>query len=263
VTLEVDLVAAHRVVLAAEEVVEPDLVERRRRRVGADVPAGAALDVGAVDHHGRVPADVAPDAPFELLVAGEARLALRRDRVDVVGRRQRRDPDVALPGALEDLQEQEPAAAAAVLVDHRVERLEPLAGLDLVDVGVLGGQPVGDDRLVAATDELLLLTHLGHARSFTRWGAACGTRGVAGQRNASSPARAGSSGREMVPGMVGGWLRRGYAVRRYRCAVHRSPLPLLLLALLLAAAVGCSDVRDRVDDLRAGPTTSATGPSSV
>jgi hypothetical protein len=34
--------------------------------------------------------------------------------------------------------------------------------------------------------------------------------------------------------------------------VHRSPLPLVLLALLLAAAVGCSDVRDRVDDLRSG-----------
>jgi hypothetical protein len=34
--------------------------------------------------------------------------------------------------------------------------------------------------------------------------------------------------------------------------VHRSRLPLVLLALLLAAAVGCSDVRDRVDDLRSG-----------
>jgi hypothetical protein len=165
VTLEVDLVAATGVVLAPEEVVEPDLVERRRRRVGADVPARPALDVGAVDHHGRVPADVAPDAPFELLVPGEARFTLGRDRVDVVGRRQRRDPDVALAGPLEDLQEEEAPAAAAVLVDHRVEGLEPLAGLDLVDVGVLRRQTVGDDRLVTARDEVLLLSHLGHGCS--------------------------------------------------------------------------------------------------
>jgi hypothetical protein len=35
-----------------------------------------------------------------------------------------------------------------VLVDHGVEGLEPLAGLDLVDVRVLGRDAVGDDRLV-------------------------------------------------------------------------------------------------------------------
>jgi hypothetical protein len=36
-----------------------------------------------------------------------------------------------------------------VLLDDRVERLEPLAGLDLVDVGVLRRQAVGDDSSVS------------------------------------------------------------------------------------------------------------------
>jgi hypothetical protein len=55
--------------------------------------------------------------------------------------------------------------------------------------------------------------------------------------------------------MVGGWSLRkppdggcGATVP----LVHRSSLRLLLSTLLLVAAVGCSDVRDRVDDLRAG-----------
>jgi hypothetical protein len=41
VALEEDLVAGLAVLLAAEEVVEADLVERGRRRVGRDVPADA------------------------------------------------------------------------------------------------------------------------------------------------------------------------------------------------------------------------------
>ena len=94
VALDEDLVAAARVVLAAEEVVEADLVERRRRGVGRDVAADA--DAGALRavHHDRgVPADVRAVAALDLLVAGEPRLELGRDGVDVVGRGQRRDPD--------------------------------------------------------------------------------------------------------------------------------------------------------------------------
>jgi hypothetical protein len=41
VALVVDDVGVEPGVLAAEEVVEPDLVERRRRRVGGDVTADA------------------------------------------------------------------------------------------------------------------------------------------------------------------------------------------------------------------------------
>ena len=146
VALEVDLVAdAGGEVLAAEEVVEADLVQRRGARVGGDVAADADGLVRARHHDRGVPADVGADAALDVLVAREPRLALGRDGVDVVGAAQRGHADLALAGALEQLQHQEPGALAAVGVDGGVERLEPLAGLVRVDVGQLAGQTVGDD----------------------------------------------------------------------------------------------------------------------
>ena len=84
VALEVDLVAAARVVLALEEVVEAHLVQRRDGRVGRDVSADAlARGLGARDHDGGVPADPAPVAALDLLVAGEFGLVVHVNRVDV------------------------------------------------------------------------------------------------------------------------------------------------------------------------------------
>jgi hypothetical protein len=62
VALEVHLVTAAGVVLAAEEPVEAGLVQHRRRGVGADVPADVVGELGAVDHHRGVPADELLDA---------------------------------------------------------------------------------------------------------------------------------------------------------------------------------------------------------
>ena len=102
VALEVDLVAATGVVGAAEEVVEAHLVQRGAGGIRRDVATHA--DPGslcAVHHDRRVPPHVGADAPFDPLIAWEPRLLLRWNRVDVVGRRQRRDTDVALAGALQ------------------------------------------------------------------------------------------------------------------------------------------------------------------
>ena len=75
VALEVDLVAAAGVVLAAEEVVEAHLVQRRGGGVGRDVAADAlAAALRAVHHDRGVPADPAAVAALDLLVAGERRL---------------------------------------------------------------------------------------------------------------------------------------------------------------------------------------------
>ena len=94
VTLEEDLVAGAAVGLAAEEVVEPDLVERGRRRVRRQVTAETVeAVVRAVDHRHRVPADERADAALEVFVAGEPRFLLGRDRVDVVGLHHRRHAD--------------------------------------------------------------------------------------------------------------------------------------------------------------------------
>ena len=59
VALEEDLVAEAAVALAAEEVVEADVVERGRRRERREVAAEAVeAVVRPVDHRHRVPADV-------------------------------------------------------------------------------------------------------------------------------------------------------------------------------------------------------------
>ena len=134
-------------VLAAEEVVEPDLVQRRGARVGGDVAAdGDARALRPVHHDRGVPADVGPDAPFDVLVAGEPRLALRRDGVDVVGAAQRRHADLLLAAALEQPQHHVSGALTARMADDGVERVEPFLRLVGIDVGKLAGQPVGDDR---------------------------------------------------------------------------------------------------------------------
>ena len=135
VSLDEDLVAARRVVGAAEEVVEPDLVQRGRRRVGGDVPADA--DPGAlraVHRDGGVPADPGAVAALDLLVAGELGLVLGGDGVDVVRRRNHRHAEVQVLRALEQAQHDLAAAGVALRRDELVERLLPLAGFVRVAV---------------------------------------------------------------------------------------------------------------------------------
>ena len=145
VTLDVDGVAGEAAVLAAEEVVEPDVVERggggERREVAADA---VGVLVGLDDHDRGVPADVGPDAALELLVAGEPGLLLRRDGVDVGRRHGGRGADLQLAGALQQLGHEEAGPGLAVGLDHRVEGLEPLVGLGRVGVGELVHEPVDD-----------------------------------------------------------------------------------------------------------------------
>ena len=86
VTLEEDVVATAGVVLAPEEVVEADLVERCGRGVGGDGaadPAPGAL--GAGDHDGGVPTQPAPVGALGALIAGEVGLVGDVDGVDVTG----------------------------------------------------------------------------------------------------------------------------------------------------------------------------------
>ncbi len=94
--LDEDLVARLAVVLAAEEVVEAHFVQRRGGGVGGDVATDVGAGVGPGHHHRGVPPGVRPDAPFDVLVAREPRLALRRDGVDVVGAPQPGHPHLML-----------------------------------------------------------------------------------------------------------------------------------------------------------------------
>ena len=106
---------------------KPDLVERRRRRVGRDVAAHAhPRALRAVHHDGRVPSDPGPVAAFDVLVAGEPRLQLGRDGVDVVGRRQRGDGHPLFAGAFQQPQHQIARPRRPRSLQQVVERLQPL-----------------------------------------------------------------------------------------------------------------------------------------
>ena len=103
----------------------------------------------AVHQDRRVPPDVGADAPLDVLVAGEPRLPLGRDGVDVVGGGQRRHADLPLAGALQQPQHHVAGALPAALVDDAVERLDPLERLLGIDVGELARQTVADHRALA------------------------------------------------------------------------------------------------------------------
>ncbi|CAM5305927.1 hypothetical protein TPAU25S_00101 [Tsukamurella paurometabola] len=145
VTLNEHLVAAARVLLAPEEVVEAHLVQRRRAGVGGDVPADAhAGALGAVDHDRGVPSDPGAVPALDLLVAGEPRLEIGGDGVHVIRGRERRDRHPVLAGALQESQHQVAGAGRPVGGYQVVERLEPFAGLLRVDVRKVGRHPLAD-----------------------------------------------------------------------------------------------------------------------
>ena len=125
--LEVDLVCSAVGVVAPEEVVEPDLVQRRGGCVGRDVAADPeAGPLCAVHHHGRVPADVGTDPALDVLIARELWLGGGRDGVDVVGHTVAGRDHVALLGPAQDAHHELTGADAASVVDDRVHRVKPL-----------------------------------------------------------------------------------------------------------------------------------------
>ena len=145
VALEVDVVARVAVVLAAEEVVEADLVQARRTREGAEVTADSFFVlVRAHDHHRCVPTYERANATLDVFVAGEPWLGFARDRVDV--RRADGCGKAHLRGVrvLEQLSEQEPGPRLAVHLDDGVETFHPLLGLARVAVGELVDVAVED-----------------------------------------------------------------------------------------------------------------------
>ena len=84
--LKEDLVTEALVGLAAEEVVESDLVERGGRRVGREMTADPVdTTVRARNHDRGVPPHVVTKPRLQSLVTRERRLCFGRDRVDVVG----------------------------------------------------------------------------------------------------------------------------------------------------------------------------------
>ena len=78
--------------------------------------------VRARHHRRRIPSDDAADSSLHLLVAGEPRLLVRRDGVDVRGRDERRHRHLQPACALEQFSDHEPGTHGALGRDERVER---------------------------------------------------------------------------------------------------------------------------------------------
>jgi hypothetical protein len=147
VPLEVDDVAVAVLALALEEVVEADLVQRRGRGVGRDVAADPLREpVGAHDHGHGVPADQALDAPLDLLAAGQRRLVLGADRVDVGGDGRERQRHAGHPGVVAQRGEQPPHAAGVPLLEDVIERLPPLALFDSLELGSVAWSKIFHER---------------------------------------------------------------------------------------------------------------------
>ena len=104
--LDVDVVAGLTIVLAVEEVVVAHLVQRGGAGEGRQVTTDAiGVLVGAGHHHRGVPADEGADAAFDVIVAGEPRLALARDGVHVRRGDRRRERHLRGAGFLEQFRQ--------------------------------------------------------------------------------------------------------------------------------------------------------------
>ena len=75
VALKINGVAFELLGARAEEMIEPNFEQCRRRSIGGNMAADSVLNTVGAHHHGqRVPAHQALDAPFDFLVARKQRL---------------------------------------------------------------------------------------------------------------------------------------------------------------------------------------------
>ena len=134
-TLDEHHVARMRVRLRPPEMIEAHFVERGRRGIRREVAAVFARHLVGVQHHRqRVPADVRLDAALEFAVARIGRLVAGRDRVDVGGVRTERKIRAGAARVVDQLLEQVVRALGALGLENRVDRLDPLACLDGIEV---------------------------------------------------------------------------------------------------------------------------------
>ena len=133
VALPKDLIGTAWRVRSTEEVVHADFIERGRRSVAGDVSADTdAGTLGPVHHDRGIPANVCPDPAFDVLVAGEGRLVLRSDGVDVVSLANVGYADFTLSGEALKFAHEIARTGGASSVDDAVQGIPPLRGLGRV-----------------------------------------------------------------------------------------------------------------------------------
>jgi len=137
VALEEHHIAAVRVVLPPEEMIEPDLVEIGGRGVGRNVSADPALvAVGADDHGHGVPAKDALHPSLDFPVTGKSWLDVAGDGVQVrrVGGIRKRYAE--LGGSALELPEEPAHPLRPPRLDDEVQGLQPFLGFLAFGVGI-------------------------------------------------------------------------------------------------------------------------------
>ena len=138
--LEEDDVAVAFAVAAAEEMIERDFVERRRRGIGRNVPADAVFLLVCADDHGqRIPPHEALDAPLDVRDAGHRHLLVRRNRVDVRRIGGKRQLDAVLTGMDGQFAQQLGDFDRTAALEHIIKRVEPLARFGRIELGSVFG----------------------------------------------------------------------------------------------------------------------------
>ena len=144
VALHVDVIAGEAIVFALPKVIEAHVVERRRRCERRKVSANAVGNFVGSDDHGRgVPANEGANTTFDVFVAGEEGLVLRRNGVQVRGPHRGWRADLGFLSAGEKLRHDEARSLATSAPSDGVEGLKPLFRLVWVDVGELKGEVIG------------------------------------------------------------------------------------------------------------------------
>ena len=122
-------------VVAAEEMIERDFVERRRRGERGDVAADPFGRLVGPHHHGcRVPAHEALDPALEVRIARHQRLIVGGDGIDVRRVRGERQRHAALGRVEGQLAEQPGDLGGSAGLQDIIKRLEPLAGFNGIEL---------------------------------------------------------------------------------------------------------------------------------
>ena len=109
-------------------------------------PMPSSTLVGAHDHGHRVPADDALDAALDFAAAGIRHLLVGVDGVDVGRVGGERQPHARLLGVDAEFAKQAADAGRPSMLQHVVQRIEPLPGFEGFELGGIGRSGISHGR---------------------------------------------------------------------------------------------------------------------
>ena len=115
--------------------IETNLVQGRRRRITRNVSAVLGADaIRLHNHRHRVPAQVCLNPALNRTITRVLGLPSGRDAIQVGSVRAVRQIGTRAPCEVDHLIEEEMSPLGPVLCQHRIDRFEPLAGLDRINI---------------------------------------------------------------------------------------------------------------------------------